>query len=57
MIMQNLVPGEISARVTKSVWTRATITVIELASAKGATAGPNCDKHGSLSRHQLLTRS
>lgn len=34
----------------KSKWIQPEITIIPLASAEGAVAGPLCDKRGSLSR-------
>ena len=40
----------VSPRAPKPVWTPVSIATIQLRAALGATAGPLCDKHGSLSR-------
>ncbi len=34
---------------TKMFWAAPTVQILDLYRAEGATAGPLCDKHGSLS--------
>jgi hypothetical protein len=37
------------AEIARKSWTAPAIHVLDLHAAQGATAGPLCDKHGSLS--------
>jgi hypothetical protein len=47
-IEANVLPRNL-AGIAKKIWTTPQIHVLDINAAAGATAGPLCDKHGSLS--------
>jgi len=47
-IEQNVLPKDVD-RIVKKPWNAPRIQILDINAAEGATAGPLCDKHGSLS--------